>query len=124
MRWGHHGSDLSVRHIPQMFDWIEMWEFGSTLKTFCRALQTIPEQLVLCGRMHYPAERGQNHHGLHYVVHGFQHCLGRCQSNIYVTGRTQGFPAEHPIMHPGTRCSPSKRCTPGRPRDLKESMIQ
>ncbi len=61
--WSLHGSDLLVQHNPSMLNWIEIWgnlESKATLWTLCHLPQTIPEQTLQCGGVHYPAERGHS----------------------------------------------------------------
>lgn len=45
-------ESCEVQHIPQILDWIEI---------LCQALQTIHEQILQCGMVHYPAERAHCH---------------------------------------------------------------
>ncbi len=59
------------------------WDLGnseakSTPQTHCWAPKTIPEPFLLCGRAHYPAEKGHSHWGIPFPwkgVHGLQQYL-------------------------------------------------
>ncbi len=91
--------------------WLD-WDLGNsdaklTPQTHCWAPQTIPEPFLLCGRAHYPAEKGHSHWAIPFPrkgVHGLkQYLLGvigvMSQSNIHMDKKTQGFPAEYCPKH-------------------------
>ena len=66
----------AIKHKVQMLN----LEDKSTPQSHCCAAQTIPEPVLLCGTVHYPAETGHSHQGVPFPrmgVHGLQQCLGR-----------------------------------------------
>ncbi|MEQ2262297.1 hypothetical protein XENORESO_005337 [Xenotaenia resolanae] len=81
---------------PELVIWTKIW--GIKLKRF-------QNQFLLCGKVHYSAERGHSQQRMRFSMtgsamkHGLQHCPGRCQINIHMIGGIQGFPAEHCLKH-------------------------
>ena len=121
------------------------WDLGSLeartapLTLLC-VPQTIPEQFVQCGRVHYPEERGHCHHGRPLPwrgVPGSQQCLGRRHtSNWRPHERHPGYPsrtlpgASHSlhrlVFFPQCILVPSLlqvngEHVPGHPHDVKEN---
>lgn len=86
-----------------IFDWIEIWGIQrqiQQIKLVVLCLKSIPETLLLCGTMYYPAETFNNHQGILYPLKGvyikvFQadHCL---ENNIVSVGL--------PFSHGGSWC--------------------
>ena len=72
----------------------------STPQTCCCVLQTIPEPFLLCGTVHYPAEKA-----IPFPwkgVHGLQRCLASCQRaswcHVFPRLATHMHPAIHMML--------------------------
>ena len=132
---GLHVLDFFVQHIPQMFDWIEIWGiWRPTSWINCCVSQTIPESFFLCGRLHYLAERCHWYQGIQFPWKGWtwSATILRKAVDVKVTSTWMAGPKAFqknisqsitlplpsylfPIVHPGAMCSSGKQRTLTRP---------
>lgn len=83
---------------------------GGHLELFGHVSQTVPEQFLQCGRVHYPSESSHCHQGIPLPLP----VGGTCQSNIHMNVRNQGFSAE--------RCSDHNTASVGLPSPYSASL--